>query len=199
MKQHIFFLLICVGCSSSGTAVIDDGKTELDVEDFVEPSDSEPSDNEPSDNEPSNDGPSDEPDPPPEDKTWTGERVIDFPTNSYCTETQDESGEEITRTSEGSEYVDACPDCSEIYRVSLSPEVICYDTVTFGSERIVGLLPSGGGITLVYFYQNGGNVGYYQVAELSGSGSQWSYSYQADYEYYYTTYPYTVDGSFVIE
>ena len=224
MKKNLLFLVICIGCNASGKAVIEDSEPALDVDDFVEPSDSEPadnepadnepadnepsnnepadnepSDNEPSNNEPANDEPSDEPDPPPSDKTWTGERIVDFPTNNYCTETQYESGAEVTNDPAGAEFVQACPDCSEVYQITLSPEVICYNTVTFGSERFVGLLPSGGNITLVFFYRNSGNVDYYEVATLSGSGSTWSYTYQADYEYYYTTYPYTVDGSFVIE
>ena len=196
------FLLSVWGCSSSGNVTLKPD-TASRVEASAEPT-SEPTGEPTSEpgGEPSSqpdDEPTSEPtsEPVNTNKTWEGSREIDFPVNDYCTETQNESGFEITSESSSQVYLDACPDCNQMYRVDIDPSVICYETVEFGSQTIYGLDVQGEQADLYYFYQySNGEIFSVKMAVATRSNDSWEYQFENIYDYFGTEYPYTSTGSF---
>ena len=164
--RNLFFIFL-VGCNATGSTSLKADTTEPSGEPTAEPA-GEPStqpSTEPS-GEPSGEPtseptsePSGEPtseptsEPVNTNKTWEGSRVIDFPINNYCTETQNEYGFEITAEASSEIYFDACPNCNQIYQVTFDPAYICGVTVYFGTETIFGLNVENNEAELYYFYQ----------------------------------------------
>lgn len=210
MRSVLWFVLY-VGCSSKGSVTLElDSAGNIQNQPSAEPSSTpteEPSSNpatEPSSSpatEPSS-NPATEPstEPPNYNKTWVGARNIVFPVSNFCTTVQEESGFEITAEASTQLYFGVCPDCTEIYQVTFSPDVICNGYVYFGTETIFGLDVQSNQIDLYYFYQqNNGDIFSVKVAEAFPSSSiagGWSYSFEGEYPYGGTNYPYSIEGTF---
>ena len=207
-------LVLLVGCNATGnvdlkvdTAASEEPSGEPTTEPSGEPS-AQPSEepsgeptSEPSGEptaEPSGE-PSGEPtsEPVSTNKTWEGSREIDFPVNNYCTETQNESGFEITAESSSQVYFDACPNCNQMYQVTFDPAYICGVTVYFGTETIFGLNLESDQAELYYFYQyNNGEIFSEKVATAIPVNGSWEYDFESSYAYGRTEFPYTATGSF---
>jgi len=208
-------LLLCA-CSSSGSVIVEkdpEPSSDITVEASSQPTSdptSEPS-GEPS-GEPSNDptsepsgepanDPSTEPSSEPENnnKTWEGSREVNFPQGDYCTETQNETGTEVTLDDTGDYqgFFDACTDCDEFYRVTFDPSDICGGTVSFGSEVMFGLKIAQESIRVFYFYSDSqGEIYSEEAFQATESGVGWDYEFSGQYSYFGTDYPYTITGSF---
>lgn len=203
-------LLFFLSCSSSGSIQIKADTGVTSMEPTIEPS-AEPSANPQEDSgvaEPSSQPttePSGEPTAEPTNepintnKTWEGSRIIDFPVNNYCTETQNESGFEITAEPSEQIFFDACPQCTELYRVTFDPSYICGITVYLGTERTFGLDVQDEQIDLYYFYIDQDEYLFsVKMAEASFSNGSWNYLFEDEYAYSRTEYPYTATGSFTL-
>ena len=210
-KMRVPLCLLLCACSSSGSVIVEkdpEPSSELTVEASSQPTSdptSEPS-GEPSNaptsepsGEPAND-PSTEPSSEPENnnKTWEGSREVNFPQGDYCTETQNETGIEVTLddTGEYQDFFDACEDCDEFYRVTFDPADICPDDVSFGEEVMFGLEIEGEQINVYYFYSDGQSIYSEEIYQATKDGSAWVYEFSGQYSYFGTEYPYTITGEF---
>ncbi|MEC7985649.1 MAG: hypothetical protein VX278_10835 [Myxococcota bacterium] len=192
--KYILFLVI-VGCNASGRVVIGD----KDVEPTAEPSTDTAGEPSEEPNEPTNEPePTDEPPPEVEsNKEWSGTRIVTFPLNDYCVDSLSETGIEITRDESALPYKARCETCREFYLLSLDPVLLCYETVTFGESVVVGIEDGFAGVSLyVFSTANNGDVGVERTVLLDADGDGWKYSFDAEYDYFGTLYPYIVEGEF---
>ena len=181
-RMRIVSCLMLWACSSSGSAVVEK-TTEPTSEPTLEPS-GEPT------AEPAGES---------GNKTWEGSRVVNFPEGEYCTETQNESGMEVTNDDSGDyeDFFAACEACDEFYRITFDPADICGNTVFFGEEVMFGLKTEPDRITVFYFYADSqGNIYSDETFQATKEDAVWNYEFSGQYSYYGTEYPYTITGEF---
>jgi hypothetical protein len=124
-----------------------------------------------------------------EGKIWTGSRYVVFP--EYCDDMLTEEGQQLSG-GDAADYFDRCPTCTEIYELSVSPEIICLDQVPVATTTYRGLEYIEDGRVLIHGFSldEEENLESYPIAEAVPDEDGWNYSYEG----YLQSYIYYVDG-----
>ena len=132
---------------------------------------------------------------PPPPLSWMGRRTFQFSGYDCEDNVVEEHGSEITQDPTYAGALEACGDCDALYRVEVSPETICYGSVSITAEVFRGIRWRDWGATIYRLQFENGQWSSESLAEAARDGYAFTYAYDSSYY----GVPYAVSGELWFE